>query len=231
MFLIASTGRCGTEGLCHGLDLATDHEVRHERPPQLLQEAFDKHTGRADHRSRRFRERLADYAGRAGEPYGESIRSPNLLDEIVEVVPDLHVVVLVREPVAYAKSAYAKGATRINGEWDDLRLLPLDRPRSASSAETLLWSWTVVNGYLLDFVEQDPDRRAVWLFQPWHHVIDDLAADLGVRIEDRSAMLELLRSGKNRSPSDVEPLAIVDGDVPDEATAMWDRARRLARRA
>src|SRR5690349_20386510 len=123
MFIIATSGRCGTKAICDGLAQFSDHEVRHEPTPTLLEEAWLKHGG-SDYRTPTFNARMVGFAERDGTAYGESFRAPNLLSDIREVAPNTKFLVIVRRPDEYIRSAHIKGVLRRGDGWDQFRLMP-----------------------------------------------------------------------------------------------------------
>jgi hypothetical protein len=152
VFVIASSGRCGTLALCAGLDRYSDHRVEHEPEPRLLYEAYLKHVGR-EYRTPAFEQRLRFFAERAGERYGQSVRAPSLLPEIAEAAPHARFLILVRPPREYVASAHAKRVLERGDEWDRTRIMPDGDDPEAPLVERLALHWAEVNRYL--------DRKSV----------------------------------------------------------------------
>ena len=227
MFLIASTGRTGTLALTRGLDAFSDHEVAHE-PDPLLREAWLKHRG-LPYDGERLRERAAVYARRhAGdELYGESVRTPNLLPELLTAVPGAPLLVIVRDPVGYVRSAHRRRVLRKGDEWDRYRLMPEgDDPERATSVR-LAHHWCTVNRYLFAAVEGHAPS-AVVLHQPLGAVVESLARFLGVTVTDRNALSGFLATRPNASTVQEEPKGFEQ--VEPLCRDLWAEARELARR-
>jgi hypothetical protein len=229
MFLIASTGRCGTMAISAALDRFTDHHVEHEPEPRLLIESDLKHRG-LDHRTDTYYERMTFFAEREGNPYGETWRAQNLLDDVAEAAPRTRFLVLVRDPVEYVVSAHSKGVLTKGTHWDRLRLMPADDAPDLPLALRIASHWQVVNEYLLDFASTTRAAVEVAIFGPLDERIDGWMEHLGVTVHDRPGTSALLAERPNRS---------VDGTVPDgfderlvraTTATTWDRAVRLASR-
>jgi hypothetical protein len=197
MFVIASTGRCGTLALCRGLDEFSDHTVEHEPEPRLLREAYLKHSGE-EYRSETYRERLAFFRERDGTRYGQSFRAPTLLDDIAGAAPQARFLVLVRHPLEYVVSADFMRVLRRGDEWDELRIMPPGAD-GLPHAERLLAHWLEVNGYLLDFVQRNPARARVAVVERLEEKIAALADHLDVRIERPAELRNLLTTRPNAS--------------------------------
>jgi hypothetical protein len=229
VFFIASTGRTGTLGLTRGLDAFSDHEVAHE-PEPLLREAWLKHRG-CPFDGPVLRDRLAAYARRhaAGERYGESMRTPNLLPELLAAAPGAPLLVIVRAPEDYVLSAFERGVLRKDDEWDRYRLLPEDDDPEEPVAIRLARHWCTVNRYLLRAVE-GYERAAVALHQPLETVVETWAGFLGVTITDAAGLAGYLATQPNQAltreePEGLEQVAPLCREVREEAR---DLARRRA---
>lgn len=227
MFFIASTGRTGTLALTRGLDTFSDHEVAHE-PEPLLREGWLKHRGRPFD-SAVLEDRLAAYARRhaAGERYGESVRTPNLLPELLAAAPGAPLLVIVREPVAYVRSAFERRVLRKGDEWDHYRLMPEDDDPEEPIARRLARHWGTVNRYLVRAVE-GYESGAVALHQPLDTVVESWAGFLGVSLTDRAGLAGYLATRPNRGLTREEPEGLEQ--VAPLCRAVWEEARALARR-
>ena len=223
MFLIASSGRCGTAGICAALDRCSDHEVRHERHPQLLDEAWRKHHGEP-YATDRLRWRLDYYARRQHDRYGEAVRVPNLLGELLDAAPAARALIVVRDPADYVVSAYAKGAQRSGNEWDRTRLLGERGAGSDDPAVQLLDHWTVVNRYLLAVAEHHADAVVVARYRRWETLWPAVADHLGVRLTEPVRFDLMLGGDRNVSPVGFELGA---PELDDDASALWERAQDL----
>ena len=197
MFVIASSGRCGTLALCRGLDEFSDHTVEHEPEPKLLREAYLKHTGE-EYRSETYRERLAFFQKRDGTPYGQSFRAPTLLDDVAGAAPQARFLVLVRHPLEYVVSAHFMRVLRRGDEWDELRIMPPGAD-GLPLAERLLAHWLEVNRYLIDFVKRNPARARLTVVERLEEKIVPLADYLDVRIERPAELRNLLTARPNAS--------------------------------
>jgi hypothetical protein len=168
MFIIATSGRCGTQAICEGLARFSESEVRHE-PEPMLEEAWLKHTGK-DYRTPLFEARMAGFAGRDDSACGESFRAANLLADVRAAAPHTRFLIVVRKPSDYIRSAHSKGVLRRGDGWDRFRLMPEDAP--APLALRIASHWQTINAYLLDFAEQH--RCPVVTHRDWIDLIDRL---------------------------------------------------------
>lgn len=225
MFFIASSGRAGTLALTHGLDAYSDHEVAHE-PDPLLRESWSKHR-RLPCDDDRLCERIAFYARchAAGERYGESVRTPNLLPGFLEAAPGAPLLVIVREPVEWVRSAHRRKVLRKGDEWDRYRLMPDHDRAEHPIAYRLAGHWCTVNRYLLRAAEGHRPS-AVVLHQPMAPVVEEWAAFLGVELTDRAALGAYLDTRPNRSECGDEPEGIEQ--IERLCRRLWDEARALA---
>jgi hypothetical protein len=230
MFIIASTGRCGTAALCNGLDRFSDHDVAHEPPPRLLHEAWLKHIQR-EYMTPVLRKQLQVFRSRSGTRYGQSIRASSLLSDIRAVAPAAPVLVVVREPLSYVRSAHARGVLAKHNEWDATRIMPLDGradPGRAPVAERIAWHWIEVNRYLLDFAEHADGPCKVVLLECLEGACHGWSDFLGVNVTDRSGLDAYLRTRPNASAEHRLP----DGYDVQRLSALcegtWARAIRLA---
>ncbi|MFK7898752.1 MAG: hypothetical protein AB8G23_23160 [Myxococcota bacterium] len=231
-FLIASSGRCGTMALCQGLDRFSDHTVAHEPAPNLLEEAWLKHTG-ALFETETFRARLQGFASRAAarEAYGESFRAPNLLAEIYEAAPETRFLIIVRDPLGYIPSAHSKRVFRKHNDWDRWRIVPPATEvdlAALSLAEKLAWHWMAVNSLLLDFAETSGAEVRVVLHGELRERIGDWAIFLGLKIVDPTGLAAFLTERPNASVSSERPEGF-DADLLRTLTSpVWERAQRAA---
>jgi hypothetical protein len=227
MFLIASTGRCGTLALTCALNRSSDHEVAHE-PEPLLREAWLKHRA-MPYATTTFINRMAFYerVASGASCYGESLRTPNLLGDILSVAPATPLLVIVRDPKGYVRSAHSKHVLRKGDVWDKYRLMPADYDSSAPLALRIALHWQTVNRYLLDIAAQHDLARVV-LHQPLDAVIDDWTAFLGVRITNRLELCSSLESLPNMSTTHAEPQGFDAVAALCEPT--WDQIRERAER-
>ena len=152
MFIIATSGRCGTKAICDGLAQFSDHDVRHEPTPTLLEEAWLKHNGRY-YRTPTFEARMAGLSKSDNTAYGKSFRAPNLLANINAAAPHIRFLIVVRRPTDYVRSAHSRGVLRRGGGWDQFRLMP-QHSTAASLAARIASHWQTINEYLLDFADR-----------------------------------------------------------------------------
>jgi len=226
VFVVASSGRCGTLALCQGLDAYGDHLVEHEPEPRLLREAYLKHTG-AEYRTETYRERLAFFAERDGTAYGQSFRAPTLLDDVGAAAPGARFLVLVRDPLEYVVSAHFMKVLARGDEWDELRIMP---PGSddLTHAERLAAHWTEVNRYLLDFAEREPGRTRVAIVAALEEQIEPIAEHLGVRIERPDELRALLAARPNSSTTKAAPQGMENVERGGAWEPVWEEAHSLA---
>ena len=230
MFVIASTGRCGTEAICHGLDRFSDHVVEHEPEPRLLREAHLKHLGE-QYRTPTYEERMRFFRDREHARYGQSFRAPNLLEDIGSVAAETRFLVVVRTPTEYVVSAHALGVLRRGDEWDQARILPRgvsEASERGSLAARIAWHWDAVNRYLLDFAERSGSRARVVVLGPLEDVLPQWAAWLGVDVGDPGGLREYLASKPNASPSRELPEGYDPATIQRICGETWRRAERLA---
>jgi hypothetical protein len=230
MFLIASSGRCGTLAVCHGLSSYSDHHVLHEPQPCLLEEAHRKHTG-ANYRTATIDARIEGFQQRANQKYGESFRAPNLLEDIADAVPGLRVLVLVRDPLEYIVSAHFMRVFRKDDVWDRTRLVPLERSAGFDSlplAEKLCWHWVAVNRYILDFVESKKVPSELVIVKHLGDQIGQMADFLRIAITDRPSLTNFLSSRPNASAARDLPAGYSPEVLRNIYAREWERARSLA---
>lgn len=197
MLVIASTGRCGTLGLCEALSAFAGATVEHEPQPRLLLEAWLKHVGR-DHLTGTLEDRLRFFASRSGQPYGQSFRAVPLLWDIAAAVPAARFVLLVRDPHTYTQSAASRGVLARGDEWDTWRLLPLDVDLSdLTRKERIALHWDVVNQYLLRFLSEHPRRCTMISLEQLTHSVDALLGFAGWAARDARAIVGHLASRPN----------------------------------
>lgn len=227
MFVIASSGRCGTLAVCEGLNRFSDHEVRHEPAPRLLEEADLKHRG-GDYRTRRLGRRLRLFARRADSRYGESFRGATLLPDIEAAAPTARFLVLVRPPLDYVASAHARRVLERGDEWDRTRILPPGLAADTPLAERLAWHWNEVNRYLLEFAEAAPGAARVGLVGRLEDQIGGWARFLGVEIRDAGGLASFLATKPNRSTPAGRPEGWDEPRLQAICEATWARASRLS---
>jgi hypothetical protein len=220
--------------LCHGLDRFSDHTVEHEPEPRLLGEAYRKHCGQ-DYMTPALLERLDFFRQRASARYGQSFRAPNLLVDVRRVAPGTRFLVIVRDPLEYAVSAYHWGVLRRDDEWDRMRLMPRHptvRLETATLAERLVLHWVTMNRYLLDFVELARSQTRVVILGELERDLEAWAPDVGVEITDPAALRAFLALRPNSSPrperSDERPDGWEERRLATIFGVEWSRARRLA---
>jgi hypothetical protein len=230
MFIIASSGRAGTYALCTGLDRYSDHRVRHEPPPLLLDESFAKHRGEP-FETDTFRDRLAGLVAMADQPHGESFRAVALLPELRAAVPTARFLVLVRDPLAYVRSAHAKRVFRKrDSPFDRTRLMPEEvaaRIDALPLAERIAWHWVALNRHCLDFAEAHPEACRVLLSERLEGRIPLLEECLGVRVDDPAALRAYLLERPNAGGSSELPEGYDEGRLLEITGAEWARARSL----
>lgn len=222
MFLIASTGRCGTMALCTGLNACSDHTVAHEPEPRLLDEAYRKHIGQSWHTTD-YIQQMKFFRQHQDISYGQSIRAPNLLENIRTVAPETAVLIIVRNPIEYVLSAHAKRVFTKYNEWDRTRIVPLGVDlQSCSLAEKIALHWLEINRYLLDFAERDYKTKVVTLDR-----LDDEAHEwvrfLGVSVANHKDLKTILGSRVNASSYNQAP------DGFDPALLLWHCESNWAR--
>lgn len=217
MFIIASTGRCGTQAICDVFGRYSDHEVRHEPEPLLLAEAQRAHAGRCRY-SPTYMARMWGFHRSDKKRYGESVRCPTLVGDIARVAPNAKVVVLFRQPAGYVSSAWSRGVMRKGDQWDRWRILPPDAPGHGPS-DLIGLHYAEVNRILADAVVRLGDRAMAVEVGELDVVVDQVASFAGVSITDRGAMASLLAERPNAGPS-----GPWGGDRPEPLTA--DVARR-----
>ena len=230
MFIIASSGRCGTEAICHGLDRFSDHVVEHEPEPRLLREAHLKHLGEP-YRTSTYEERMRFFRDRAHTRYGQSFRAPNLLEDIDAAAARARFLVVVRTPGEYVVSAHALGVLRRGDEWDQARILPrgvTEASEQGALAARIAWHWDAVNRYLLDFAERSGPLARVVVLCPLEEALPRWAAWLGVRIEDPAGLRDYLASKPNAAPSRELPEGYDPTMISRICGETWRRAERLA---
>jgi hypothetical protein len=224
MFFIASTGRCGTRALCDALEAASDHRVRHEPAPLLLEEAWCAHRGRF-----RFTPallgRLLDWFRLDGTPYGEALRCPTLLDDIARVARRARFVVLFRDPDGYLASAWGRGVLRKGNAWDRYRLLP-DGAESLPIADRILLHQAEVNGILADFAERRADRVLVCELRDLEARLARLCEHAGVSLHDPARARAILAARPNAGPAG----HFGDERVPEPSAAARERAASVHER-
>lgn len=218
MLIVASTGRCGTRALCDALSAASDHRVRHEPEPLLLEEAQRAHQGRWRY-SRVFLRRLVAWRRLDGTPYGEAVRCPTLLGDIARVARRARFVVLFREPDEYVRSAWGRGVLRKGNAWDRHRILP----RGADVlpiGDQIALHHAEVNRILADFAVRYAGRVKVCESNRLDRTFSDLCAFAGVNILDRAAAGAILSARPNAGP--------LDRYAESEAPVVSDEARTAA---
>lgn len=231
-FLIASSGRCGTMALCHGLDRFSDHRVAHEPSPNLLEEAWLKHTG-TDYRTVALHARMAEFAqyDAEGEAYGESFRAPNLLEEVHAAAPGMRFLIIVRDPLEYARSAHSKRVFRKGNAWDRWRIVPpASRVRldDVSLAEKLVWHWVAVNELLLDFAETAGEACRIMIHTELGSNVPEWSDFLGLRIEDPEGLTAFLGERPNASTTHAFPEGYNMATLRELTASVWDRAQDRA---
>jgi hypothetical protein len=228
MFIIASTGRCGTKAICNGLNQFSDHVVEHEPYPRLLREAYLKHK-RLDYGTTELDDRLKFFRQQDGKTYGQSFRAPNLLPEIASVVSDVRFLIIVRNPLEYIASAYNKNVFRKRDEFEEYRIMPLKSNWETFPVATkIVLHWKEVNQYLLDFAELYSKITRVVVLNRIEGNIESWAKFLHVRITNREAFERFLVSNPNASitkdlPPDYNRESLIE--ICEES---WMRAQRLA---
>lgn len=229
MFIVASTGRCGTQAVCDAFEQFTDHRVRHEPEPLLLEEAY-----RAYHHRWRvtptYLRRMLGFRKLDGTAYGESVRCPTLLDDLARFAPRSRFVVLFRSPGGYVRSAWGRGVLRKGGPWDRWRILPAEA-EGRDVVDRIALHYAEVNRLLADTVERLGDRALVLEVGELDEVVDAMATFTGAVISDRAGMADLLTRRPNAGGTsgwDADPCPEVSADVQAVADAAYARLRSLA---
>ena len=224
MFFIASTGRTGTRALCDALEAASDHRVRHEPEPLLLEEARRAHLGRFRF-TRTYLRRLWAWHRLDGTPYGEALRCPTLLDDLARIAPRARFLVLFRDPDGYLASAWGRGVLRKGNAWDRHRLLPAGA-EALPIADRILLHQAEVHRILADFAERRRDRVRVCALQDLEAQLPVLCAFAGVQLRDPARAVAILAARPNAGP--IERFAGEPVPVPSpkaRATAQTAHAR------
>jgi hypothetical protein len=227
MFVVASTGRCATQALCHGLDRFSDHTVEHEPEPRLLREAYLKHRG-LEYETPALAERMRFFAERDRTRYGQSVRAAPLLPEIHAAAPRARILILVRPPLEYVVSAHAKKVLRRGDEWDRMRIMPRDATDGAPLAHRLAQHWIEVNRHLLDFGATAGEMVRVAVLERLEQQLDEWADFLGVRIHDRGRLVRFVAGNPNAARRRVLPDGFDAARLEALTGQAWARARSLA---
>lgn len=224
MFFIASTGRCGTRALCDALDAASDHRVRHEPEPLMLDEAQRAHHGRFRFTPPLIR-RLLEWYRLDGTPYGESLRCPTLLGDIARVARRARFVVLFRDPAGYLASAWGRGVLRKGNSWDRHRLLP-DDAEGLPIADQILLHQAEVHGILADFAERRAGRVLVCELRDLDDRLPRICEHAGIGLRDPAQARAILAARPNAGPVG----RFADEAVPTPSPAALERAGRAYER-
>lgn len=228
MFIVASSGRCGTLALCQALNAASDHVVEHEPDPRLLPEAYLKHTGQP-HLTPVLSERLRFFRERDGERYGQTFRAANLLPEIMEFAPRTRFLIMVRHPLEYVLSANYMRVFQRGDEWDQTRLMPLDVEfDQLPLASKIAWHWQSVNSYLLDFAASHSAMARVAVLDRIEDSISDWASFLGIRITAPKVLEDVLLSRPNRSETKDQPEGFNEEALGAIVASVWARAQSMS---
>ena len=224
MFVVASTGRCGSQAICNAFDDYSDHRVRHEPEPLLLEDAWRAHQGRR-RRSLTYYRRMREFRRTDGTPYGESVRCPTLLGDIADAAPSSRVVVLFRRPEGYLRSAWQRGVMRKGDQWDRWRLLPPDAARR-DPVDQIALHYAEVNRVLAETAGQLGERALVVELVELDDAVDAIAGFVGAEIVDREGMAAFLRSKPNAGPSGpwgADPQPEVSPDALEAAEVAYER--------
>lgn len=229
VFLVASTGRCGTQAICDALDRFTDHTVRHEPEPLLLGEAWKAHQGRWRW-SPTYARRMRAFRQADRTPYGESVRCAPLIDDIARVAPQSRLVVLYRSPEGYLRSAWGRGVMRKGDQWDRWRILPADAV-GREPVDQVALHYAEVNRLLADTTERLGERALVVEVGELDEVVDAITGFVGATVTDRAAMAALLSARPNAGPVGTwgdEPLPEASADALEAAHAAYRRLASLS---
>ncbi len=229
MFIIASTGRCGTQAICHGLHEFSDHTVAHEPAPRLLHEAYLKHR-QMDYRTPTLEARLEFFREKSRQPYGESFRAPNLLPEIRAVAPQTRFLIIIRNPLQYVRSAHSMRVFRKGGEWDETRILPHGLGGSFDQlplAEKIAWHWVALNRHLLDFAAADHPGVKVAILRELETDLPQWADFLNVKIRDPDGLGRYLQKRPNAATSSELPNGFDENGLAAICRTEWERAQNL----
>ena len=232
MFIIASSGRCGTQAICHGLDQYSDHVVRHEPEPLLLNEAYLKHH-RKPYATSVLEERLRIFAEKAEQYYGESVRAANLLPDIQVVAPHVRFLIIVRDPLKYILSAHSKRVFRKGGVWDETRIVPLDfgsQFADLNLSEKIAWHWVEVNRYLLNFAESGNAATKVVILGDLEVNLPKWTRFVEATITNPEGLAHYLRGRPNAATSSELPEGYDEGRLREITRQEWSRARALSER-
>lgn len=231
MFVIASTGRCGTQAICDAFEQFSDHKVRHEPEPLLLAEAHAAHTGRWRY-SPTYVRRMTGFRRRNNTAYGESVRCPTLVGDITRFAPDARLVVLVRNPKGYLSSAWGRGVLRKGDQYDQWRILPAEAA-GRSTIDAIGLHYCEVNRILADTAERLAGRAIVVEVGDLDVVVDRIAGFVGAHITDRAGMTAFLSRRPNAGPSGPwadTPAPELSADVAEQADEVFHRLVTMAAR-
>ncbi len=231
MFLVASTGRCGTRALCDALGAASDHRVRHEPEPRLLEEAHRAYHGRWRFTPTLLR-RLYAWHRLDREPYGEALRCPTLLDDIARVARHARFVVLFRDPDGYLASAWGRGVLRKGNEWDRFRLLPAGA-EALPIADRILLHQAEVHALLAGFKARRPDRVLVCEARDLDRLLPRVCDFAGIALHDPARARAILAARPNAGPVGrfgEEPVPIPSSSARATAERAHARLQGLAER-
>ena len=229
VLIIASTGRCGTRALCDALTAASDHRVRHEPEPLLLEEAQRAYHGHWRY-SWIFLQRLLAWRRLDGTPYGEAVRCPTLLGDIARVTRSARFVILFREPEQYVRSAWGRGVLRKGNAWDRYRLLPNSADALAIGDQIAL-HYAEVNRILADFAVRYAKRVTVCETNHLDRAFPPLCTFAGVKVLDRAAAEAILSARPNAGPLSrygESEAPMVSAQARSAAVLAYQRLRGLA---
>lgn len=228
MFVIGSSGRCGTQAICQGLDRFSDHTVWHEPEPRLLVEALAKHRGQP-YRSEAFDWVMGFFEEQSRGRYGQTFRAPNLLEDVRRAVPETRFLIVVREPLEYVRSAHGMRAFQRGDEWDTTRIMPLHLGGDVEDlplAEKLAWHWVAINEHLLDFAA----AASVPV-----HVLEDLSVQvrewaplLGIDISDPAGLDSYLSTKPNSAEVKELPDRTDEDRLREITQPVWERIKELS---
>ncbi len=229
MFVIASSGRCGTLAICNGLTTFSDYNVMHEPEPRLLEESYLKHH-RLNYKTDVLINRIKFFEEMKNQNYGESFRAPNILDDISQSIPSTKFLIIIRDPLEYILSAHYKLVFQKDDIWDRMRLIPLDPSIGFTSlplAEKICWHWVTVNHYLLDFVEARKGHVKLVILTELIQQIQDIAYFIDLKILDPTGLANFLSSRPNSSSNKLIPEGYCNKHLEPIYAKEWERANML----
>lgn len=229
MFIVASTGRCGTMALCGALDAYSDHRMQHEQEPLLLAESYYAWAGKSRLSSDYLR-RMRNWHLTQHAKYGEAVRCAALITDIARAARQCRVLFLFRKPLQYLHSAWGRGVMRKGDIYDRYRILP---PEAAvrSPVDQILFHFAAVNSLLAEAARRLGPQGLAIEVGDLDQDIERMTTFLGVRITNRQAVSEQLATRLNagpRAPWTAQPLPEPSADAMTAAELAYRNFTSLA---